>query len=280
MVGYIKKILTAKAQKARKGRKEQKGAAYRISFPSLSSLPSFFAFCALAVNILLPLCFTGCPVEPDEGWTGPVLKVTIRLNSGDAGAKYYSLITGEQAEPGSPDWDIGFYTTDNTPSIFTNSGDTAALLGSGGEGGVWYADKSLEDAGPEDGRAEEEYAAYVTDVYRWGKPMGVPAVQRMNIMTYLGFPGGSGTKTDPFTPHEMKGMGTYVGYRYHFDKKQFYKFYTWYDMPPKYSPTGQTYIIRRGDGQGFSKIRVSDIYLEYHTGNIYDYLFEVQYENF
>jgi hypothetical protein len=215
-------------------------------------------------------------VEPDEGWTGPVLNVTIRLNSGDEGAVYYSLTTGKEADSHSPDWDLGFYSIDNTPSIFTNSGDTAALLQSDGNGGVWYTDKSLEDAGRDDGRAGGEYAAYVTDVYRWGKTMGANAVrQQMNIMTYLGFPGGSGTKADPFTPHEMKEMGSYVGYD--FDKKQFYK---WYKMPPIYSPTGQTYIIRHGDGGAYSKIRVSDIYLELHSGNIYDYVFEVQYENF
>jgi hypothetical protein len=43
----------------------------------------------------------------------------------------------------------------------------------------------------------------------------------------------------------MTDMATYRGYD--FNKKQFY---TWYSMPPKYSPTGQTYIIRQGDGGG------------------------------
>jgi hypothetical protein len=67
-------------------------------------------------------------------------------------------------------------------------------------------------------------------------------------------------------------MGSYKGYN--FDKKQFYQ---WYSMPPKYSPTGQTYIIRRGDSGGYSKIRFGDVYLE---GPYTHYVFEVEYENF
>jgi hypothetical protein len=224
---------------------------------------------------VIALCLAACPVEPDDFWTGPVLKVAIPLNDYDGEGQYYSLVTGEQADPHSPEWDLGFYSIDNTPSIFTNSGDTAALLQSGGDGGVWYADKSLEEAGPEDRKAGGEYADYVYDVCRWGKTMGVPAVQRMNIMTYLGFPGGTGTEDDPFLPHAMEDMATYKGYD--FNKKQFY---TWYSMPPKYSPTGQTYIIRRGNGGGYSKIRVSEIYLERPYGPNTEYVFEVQYENF
>jgi hypothetical protein len=242
---------------------------------SVRPLRSLRILCVLCVNLfifLTALCFTACPTEPDDSWTGPVLKVTIRLNSGDEGAVYYSLATGEQADPHSSAWDLGFYSIDNTPSIFTNSGDTAALLQSGGDGGVWYSDKSLEDAGPDDRKAGGEYAAYVTDVYRWGKTMGVAALQRMNIMTYLGFPSGSGTEADPFLPHDMIDMASYQGYD--FNKKQFY---SWYSMPPKYSPTEQIYIIKRGDGGGYSKIRVSDIYLE---GPYTHYVFEVQYENF
>jgi hypothetical protein len=73
----------------------------------------------------------------------------------------------------------------------------------------------------------------------------------------------------------MEDMATYKGYD--FDKKQFY---TWYSMPPKYSPTNQTYIIRRGNGGGSSKIRVCEIYLERPYGPNTEYVFEVQYENF
>jgi hypothetical protein len=145
-----------------------------------------------------------------------------------------------------------------------------------GQGGVWYSDKSLENAGTEDRKADGEYADHITDVERWVEVMGPPTIpQRMNIMTYMGFPYGTGTEDDPFLPYEMEDMATYKGYD--FDKKQFY---TWYSMPPKYSPTGQTYIIRRGDGGGYSKIRVSEIYLERSDGPNTEYVFEVQHENF
>jgi hypothetical protein len=248
------------SQRARKGTKAKALRPWRV-------------LCVLCGYAFLSLGLAACPTEVNDEWSGPVLKVTIPLNSGDEGAVYYSLTTGEEADPHSTVWDVGFYSIDNTPSIFTNSGDTAALLQSGGQGGVWYSDRSLEDAGPEDRKADGEYADYVTDVYRWGKTMGATAIpQRMNIMTYLGFPYGTGTEADPFLPHEMEDMATYKGYD--FDKKQFY---TWYSMPPKYSPTGQTYIIRRGNGGGYSKIRVSDIYLD---NNYTNYVFEVQYENF
>jgi hypothetical protein len=257
----------------REGEQEKENHTFFTSLFSARSLP---ILCVNLFIFLAGLCFTACPTEPGDSWTGPVLKVTIPLNDYDGEGHYYSLITGEPTDAASPDWDLGFYSIDNTPSIFTNSGDTAALLQSGGQGGVWYSDKALEDAGPDDRRADGEYAAYVTDVYRWGKTMGVPTLQRMNIMTYLGFPGGTGTEADPFLPHTMIDMATYEGYN--FDKKQFYR---WYSMPPKYSPTGQTYIIRRGNGAGYSKIKISDIYLEGpYDKTKYDYVFEVQYENF
>jgi hypothetical protein len=256
---------TQSAQREKKGTKEKTLRPLRSSLRVLCG----YAF----IFLLLALCFTACPVEPDDEWGGPVLNVTIPLNDYDGEGQYYSLLTGKQVDPHSPDWDLGFYSIDNTPSIFTNSGATAELLQSGGQGGVWYSDKSLEDAGPEDRKADGEYADYVTDVERWGKTMGAAAIpQRMNIMTYLGFPYGTGAEADPFLPHEMKDMGSYEGYN--FNKKQFYR---WYSMPPKYSPTGQVYIIRHGDGAGRSKIRVGDIYLE---GPYTHYVFEVEYDNF
>jgi hypothetical protein len=257
---------------------------------NFSLLPPHFSLFPFSLLLFFAgLCLTGCPTEADEGWTGPVLKVTIRMPDGlessadiydtFAGAVYYSLKTGQQADPHSQNWDIAFFCVDRTPSILTNSGVTAASLVSGGNGGVWYSDKSLEDAGPDDRKAGGEYDAYIIDVERWGATMSEPARQRMNIMTYLGFPYGTGTEADPFLPHTMEEMGTYRGYN--FNKKQFY---WWYSMPPKYSPTGQTYIIRHGDGVKFSKIRVSDIYLEAVPDAqwVYTwyYVFEVQYANF
>jgi hypothetical protein len=254
-------------------RKEERTSLFLLSFARLPRLRGFsFLFLVFA-----SISFTACPVEDDGGWAGPTLKVVIPLNSGDAGARYYSLADGEEvtgADIAGQNWDLGFYSMDSTPSIFTNSGATAAHLGSGGQGGVWYSDRALEDAGPEDGKADGEYAAYVADVERWVQVMGPPSgPQRMNIMTYLGYPGGDGlTKDTLFVPNEMKDMGSFVGYG--FDKKQFY---SWHSMPPVFSPTGQTYIVRHGDGAGRSKIRVADIYPE---GYYEYYVFEVQYENF
>jgi hypothetical protein len=101
---------TQRAQRGKKGNEEK----------SLRS--SLRVLCVYAFLFLFALCLAGCPVEPDDEWGGAVLKVTILLNDYDGEGKYYSLVTGEEADPHSANWDLGFYSIDNTPSIFTNSG--------------------------------------------------------------------------------------------------------------------------------------------------------------
>jgi hypothetical protein len=36
-------------------------------------------------------------------------------------------------------------------------------------------------------------------------------------------------------------------------------------MPPGYTPTNQVYIVRHGDGQSYSKVQLSEVYLERGT---------------
>ena len=49
--------------------------------------------------------------------------------------------------------------------------------------------------------------------------------------------------------------------------------------PPSANDKILALYLSSGNGEGYSKIRIS-VYLEYHPGNIWDYVFEVRYENF
>jgi hypothetical protein len=47
-------------------------------------------------------------------------------------------------------------------------------------------------------------------------------------------------------------------------------------MPPKYTPTNQVYIVRHGDGQSYSKVQLSEVYLE--SGNPSHFVMQVRHE--
>jgi hypothetical protein len=55
----------------------------------------------------------------------------------------------------------------------------------------------------------------------------------------------------------MGQMASYIPYL--FNKKQAY---TMKGMPPTYTRTGQVYIVRHGDGARYSKLQLSEVYLE------------------
>jgi hypothetical protein len=60
-----------------------------------------------------------------------------------------------------------------------------------------------------------------------------------------------------FKYHVPGDMAVYSPYD--FNKKQAYRMV---GMPPNYTPTSQVYIIRHGDGEQYSKVQVSEVYLE------------------
>jgi hypothetical protein len=188
--------------------------------------------------------------------------------SGGTGPVYYSLRTGRQAaDPASQDWDIGF---ERPRLIYTNSGETAAVLNSGGRGGVWHTEKTdLAGTEPEDAvKNDPLYVPYNTDALRWieGAMLKPASSRRINVMTFTGY--GNEDKKDGKT----KAAALSASFRY--NKKQFYAAR---GMPPSYSLTSRVYIIRHGDGGGESKLQIR-VYESQSRGDADHYL--IVWQNF
>jgi hypothetical protein len=105
--------------------------------------------------------------------------------------------------------------------------------------------------------------------------MGSEAVKQfLNVMTYLGYPGGDGlSDTTHFTRKEPDGGGMASFVPYLFDRRQAF---TMRGMPPSYTPTRQVYFVRHGGGAGYSKIQLSEVYLE--PGDTYRFILRVRHE--
>jgi hypothetical protein len=227
--------------------------------------------------VLFLVCYvSACAVEPEDSGGGITVSLFVY---GEERPRYFSLSGGtEITDPGliaSAAWDIALESHDSSFFVLTNSGVTAADLGSGGNGAVWHTGKTdfasvvLADAVT---NPPEEYRPYTQDVRRWAIAMGAdPVRETLNVMTYLGYPGGDAPETNgeteatPFQrldPVRDSGGGMDPAYKpYLFNKKQFYEMR---GMPPTYIPTGQVYVIRHGDGKAHSKFQIPDGYLEYN----------------
>jgi hypothetical protein len=202
----------------------------------------FFPY--LAVLVFAGALFPGCPTEPE---TGSVVDlgtldspITVLMNGP---TRYYSLATGKEIlNPASADWDIAF---DYNRLIYTNSGDTAVLLGSGGQGGVWCTG-STNFAGVDSTAGADFTIPFAQDTKRFTSPaaeMGSPAENRLNVITYIGYGSGTGTiGSEPLTD-------------YQYNQYQFYNA-DLSTMPPVYSTTKWVYIIRHGNGTDYSKVQI------------------------
>jgi hypothetical protein len=192
---------------------------------------------------LLALVLYGCPTEPDET---PVedqgsLDEPITVLAGDI--RYFSLADGKEvSNPNTKDWDIAF---DYNRLIYTNSGDTAAELESGGLGGVWCTGQ--KDFNSVTSAADADFAQdFATDTKRYTNPaadMGAPTLNRINVMTYIGYGSGDGETADT----------ALTDYRY--GAWQFYDA-DLSEMPPIYSTTKWVYIIKHGNGTDHSKVQI------------------------
>ncbi|MDR1507450.1 MAG: hypothetical protein LBI67_10160 [Treponema sp.] len=60
---------------------------------------------------------------------------------------------------------------------------------------------------------------------------------------------------------------------YLFDRKQFFSMK---GMPPNYTPNYRVYIIRHGNGTDYSKVQISDVYLEYDSRTMSNSVFVLQ----
>jgi hypothetical protein len=203
-------------------------------------------FCALAL-------LAGCPTEP--GTAGGGISAELRLGE----IKYFSLSTGlevDASQANTTGWDIAFERRANLyRMIYTNGGDTAAGLSSGGLCEVYYTGKT--DLGDVHMGDRKSLPGYDRDTKKWVAAMGTPEEICLNVMNYVGYGTGSGGFGDAFSTPFL------------YNQKQFY---TSPDMGV-YQSTDQVYIIRHADGSSWSRIQIyyeydsatpADLYLVWH----------------
>ncbi|MDR1278059.1 MAG: hypothetical protein LBK02_04855 [Treponema sp.] len=207
------------------------------------SMKSWFIL-GLGALLFMGLGPAGSGAEAEEA---KELIIEVSGGAPGTGPVYYSLRTGRRtADPASQDWDIAF---ERPRLIYTNSGETAAALGSGGLGGVWHTGKTgfagLSQA--EAIKNDPLYGPYNTDASRWidGAMLKPAASRRINVMTFTGY--ANEAKKDG------KTRASAFSASFSYNKKQFYSAR---GMPPSYHLSNQVYIIRHGDGKGESKVQI------------------------
>jgi hypothetical protein len=232
-----------------------------------------FAFPFFLVLLLgcLTLFFTGCPGEEEPPNIGGDLKVISGVMVGAGEIKYYSLSTGQEVTGdaiNSNAWDIAF---SRTRLVLTNSGATATLLTSGGQGGVWFTEHfSLEGVTQDDAvKGDPLLDPYTTDQARYVAGMGAPAETRLNVMSYVGYDNEA----------EADGLSSETALSgYSYNKKEYYASASM----GAYNSTDRVYIIKHGDGTHYSKIQIAYEYFAAAaspTGAAVD-AFVVSYQNF
>ncbi|MDR0722970.1 MAG: HmuY family protein [Treponema sp.] len=207
--------------------------------------------------------FLSCPTDSEHHQDGEgTLTFTVSTGSGP---KYFSLATGEEISGDNiktNTWDIGFQ---RSRLIYTNSGATAAKLGSGGQGGVWYTEKFVFDdvSSPDDGVTNDStlLAGYTTDVSRWIRSMSLDEVC-VNVIGYVGYANETETGAGETRENPLAG--------FQYNKKQFYK-------SKSYDPSERVYIIKHGDGTTYSKIQITEY--ESNTSEKSD-TYVIKYANF
>jgi hypothetical protein len=197
-----------------------------------------------------------------------VKTITLPYGTPSIYTVYYDLATGDVVDPATEPWDFSVECQEtgvplkNSGLVFfhTNSGDSGP-----GDGAVWFTEKTnfastqFSDRVTDFSGDYAEYAPYVTDVTRYAFGMDSSKYETsMNMTTYFGFYGGTGTDEDPFqvVPYTPP-LSDYIFYL--FNKKA-----AWTDrgnMPPNLGPTGRVYIIQHSDGVTYSKLQVSSFSL-------------------
>ncbi|MDR0643165.1 MAG: HmuY family protein [Treponema sp.] len=217
-----------------------------------------YFFIALVCVVSL---FLGCKTEaPGPNYGGEVKELpSVSLAAAD-GIKYYSLSTGLEVigdDINSNKWDIAF---SRTRLIFTNSGASAEKVNSGGQGGVWYTDKTeLSGVAIGDQKGDD----YTTDQKRYVTGMGGAAETILNVMSYVGY-------DNEGTVDGLSAENAFSGYSY--NKQQYYHS----SGMGVYASDGTepVYIIRHGDGVHYSKIKIDYQYADSKDN------WAVSYQNF
>ncbi len=161
---------------------------------------------------------------------------------------YYSL--GDEAEldeataAATPNWDLRFTAS---TAITTNSGETAVDLSSGGTGGVAFTGNMDFDVSVKVTSLDFTTEG-ATDIKPWVTGMGGATQVNTNLMCFPGYDNGDGlTEETAYSDANFSGVG----------------YYTREGMPPVYETTGRIYVIRHGDGEGYSKLEIQQV--EYET---------------
>jgi hypothetical protein len=216
-----------------------------------------------------------CEGTVESAQVGPISGTRDNMNwfltSGTT--KYFSLAQGVEVDPSksnTAEWDIAVKVQGAFCYVLTNSGVTAAELGSGGNGGVWFTTKgtdfngvALADRVTDFSGANAEYEVYTTDVIRSQYAMFVTETGPMNIMTYYGYLTGDGLSEA--TQFGWSFPGPPGAPFYEFNKKAFAGAYG--GMPPRWYPSNEVYIIRHADGVSYSKFQVPTV--RYQKGFTY-----------
>jgi hypothetical protein len=241
-----------------------------------NKLPGLFLI--LLFTLSLGLLLAACPTEAENTTDGNDKgdEDTITVQDGvytldftvlNEQVRYLNLSTAEwvtdPAVIASPDWDIAFHAS---RLVYTNSGDTAVDLDSSGYGGVWFTNTTDFDAvtGEADKATVDtdnpdfDYRDYFQDTKRYVMIMGAKYYNRLNVMTYAGYPD-EAEYNGLVEDKALAGNGGLVSYNY--DKKQYYFNPPLPDgglrMPPDFEATKQVYIIRHGNAADFSKFQIT-----------------------
>jgi hypothetical protein len=208
----------------------------------------------------MAIFFTGCSDSDDDDgedvddYSGAT-EFTVSVATPSATTKYFLFSAGladaneKSSDKASTGWDIAFT---NGRLILTNSGDTAATESSSGVGGVWYTGwttfKNLTTL-PAEADFNQPYATdttkYVNAMSEGPWPVSGTTTANLNKITYIGYGQGAGTASDNF-----------FDYQYNADQ-----FYTadLATMPPVYNATKRVYIIRHGDGSGYTELQITSM---------------------
>jgi hypothetical protein len=237
-----------------------------------------YIFVSLILALLLAACAQAAggngenPAPPPseeetetETETGDGVINYVFTGGGDIdNTRYYNLSTGQRVSStlaNTTGWDIAI-RTNIFCYVMTNSGVTADAAGSEGQGAVWFADTTDFDAVTSSADAVTglsgdlaEYAPYVTDVTRYELGMNGVESGPKNIMTYYGYLSGDGESAA--TCFRWSDPGPPNAPFFEFNKKAFAQVAG--GMPPPWSATGQVYIIRHGDGSGYSKVQFTKV---------------------
>ena len=224
-------------------------------------MKTVFLHTLCATGIALAV-LAGCDTDKTNQWMPKEGEMQVTVDT-TTGVRYFSLATGEEiidsAGIVSGDWDIGFV---RPRTILTNSGDTTADIGSGGQGGVWYTESADFDAVVQDDAVTSGDIlgnAYNIDIKRYIYSMSATSYRPLNVMNFTGYGEGDGTQANPFKTMQ-------------YNKKQFYSG----AGGSGYPVTNIIYIIKHGDGSHYSKIQVTEY--EYNGSGPSD-TFIVRYKN-